>query len=1256
MKKMGISAAVLFFAVIMTASFAFAGPPKIISVSMTPANPNFGDPVQITVVMCCNNYVNAYIDAAFSTSNTVQPAGTAGQVFVIDANGVDVNDVSESTSAPMGYLFQSSTGWGTGNCTDCGGDSYATTVTQVFNIHVPAVSYFPSCNPTNLNFIVGAKDTSMGAGDWPSLPSPCQVVVVPMTIPVAAKNFNINTRYEGVLSAAGDKVLFSTDYSYTNGAGFSITNPVPAGFTVLSYGPASIPGGSVTSGPALVWNFPDRTGVPGSGSGTVWMLCSVNAAPAGTYTDTATGSMTGLSNQTSSVSVTAGLPSVSLALSQNTTSPMKGDTITYSLAYSINGMALVNFQSFDNVSTGTYCPSGCANSSPPLGWKFLSNSGNYGTWTVNDPCNTGGHYITASSTMYPALLLDDGGTHTTDQFCTGEIVSDLYIDQGTFPGADAQIIIRNNGIDGINNYSLGIVISVDNAPAPGYFMIEECSGSGCTYPMGGMPSIGPVTADRWYRVRISASGSNGSTIMAKIWARGDPEPASWDINYTDPALATTNWACDGTGTYSDWRPGVNEQTGPTNDVKDSYDNFTVYAPRTSANTIVSDNVPPGITFVSSSPSAVSTSPEVIWNLGTVSGNTGSLTWYGAVNSCGTVSNVASIITSGMGSPLSSNTLAMYPVCPGATSITKTANPMLLTQSLGYVTYTISYKNNSPSTINDYQIWDTLPFGFVIASISPGGVQSANLIDWSLGSLAAGVSGTVNIIAYPLLTGPYMVTNTAVDSAGGSGFVVHQIPTATFSPTPTQTISTSTPGSSNTATLTSTTTPSFTRTSTRTFTATCTITASLTFTPTFTTTFTRTPTPTMTLTLIPVFTSTTAGSTTATPTVTMTATQATGADSVTIVSAQSSMGNCFVAGQNITISINAHITVAWANMYALVIGSSGSLVYNNNAGEPDDCLWGLTGTTGNAPSNISPWISSANIAAGGAGGASVTGYQMIVPVPSSYSGTGVKTFYIIIGTTSSELTLGQYYSTGFIKSSITLPECGSTPSSLTQTFTPTFTPTATVNLTPQPTCNMSVTPVFTVQVTYNNGHASANSVVIDVTSDSNFAVPPSLVVHPYGESASKPAVNLDTVKFPGPPAYYRAIYPEAPGYGDIDSIVVTGIDVCGRTGVSNGKYTKTSITGGRHIWTYHNVINPDRHERVRIVYNIYGPDVVHIRVFSRSGRLVRNICSCVESGSLKQDETEWYGTNGDDRTVASGIYYITIQTSYYTETVKVAVIR
>jgi hypothetical protein len=204
--------------------------------------------------------------------------------------------------------------------------------------------------------------------------------------------------------------------------------------------------------------------------------------------------------------------------------------------------------------------------------------------------------------------------------------------------------------------------------------------------------------------------------------------------------------------------------------------------------------------------------------------------------------------------------------------------------------------------------------------------------------------------------------------------------------------------------------------------------------------------------------------------------------------------------------------------------------------------------------------------------------------------------------------------------------------------------------------MTATPVFTVKATYNNGHGANNTVIIDVTSDSDFTVPPVVVVHPHGESAVKPALTLTTVKFPGPPAFYRVIFPQQDGYGDIDSIVVTGTDVCARTGVSNGTYTKVSLTGGRDTWPYHNVFNPDRHERVRIVYNVYGPDMVHIRVYSRSGGMVQNICTCVQDGSRKQDETSWYGMNEDNRAVVSGVYYVVIETSYYTDRIKVAVVR
>ena len=100
--------------------------------------------------------------------------------------------------------------------------------------------------------------------------------------------------------------------------------------------------------------------------------------------------------------------------------------------------------------------------------------------------------------QYSGLLLDDGSsTNSSDQFCTGIIVSDLYINPGTFPGADAQIIIRSNGQQGANQRSLGIIASIDNFPAPGYFFLQQCGGAtawcgngGGPAGTGGMPAVG----------------------------------------------------------------------------------------------------------------------------------------------------------------------------------------------------------------------------------------------------------------------------------------------------------------------------------------------------------------------------------------------------------------------------------------------------------------------------------------------------------------------------------------------------------------------------------------------------------------------------------------------------------------------------------------------------------------------------------------------------------------------------------------------
>ena len=158
--------------------------------------------------------------------------------------------------------------------------------------------------------------------------------------------------------------------------------------------------------------------------------------------------------------------------------------------------------------------------------------------------------------------------------------------------------------------------------------------------------------------------------------------------------------------------------------------------------------------------------------------------------------------------------------------------------------------------------------------------------------------------------------------------------------------------------------------------------------------------------------------------------------VTITSAVSAKGNCYVAGGNLTITINATNPTSWAALHAMVIGSVDTVLdHALNGGGPDDGLFGMAG----AGDTCKPsWASTLLLAAGANGGTSVTGYQLIVPVPLSYTtgGTGTRTFIVATDNTSAGLTIGQYYSSGFNTAYITLPECSLDTPTVTFTSTPT----------------------------------------------------------------------------------------------------------------------------------------------------------------------------------------------------------------------------
>ncbi len=672
---MKIKPVLIFLAMIFLFCSAriFAANSMVSNLTMTPANPNFGDLVTINFDYCSNNASGELI-AAVSTFSALQGFPTVGQVLVVSNAGINVPTVG-SNGTDLGYKMAMPTG---AACIDCGGSATDGDKTQhyTWQFNIPNSNMFPGCNNTSLHLYIGNKDYYEGSGDWTGI-SGCQLNSLSWSIGVPAKEFTIHKRAEGVLNSTGDYILYSIDYTYGNGQ-LKITDPLPANLKIVSVGPAAIASGAGagdTSG-IVTWILPDKTGLPGISSGTVWILCQLNSTLASgtTITNTSTGTMGGTPpDQVSSVISTVGQASMSVTKSYG---PPGGafnqfDTITYFLDYQISGSKLGAYESFDEMPLGA----SYSGATPPPNWEFRPYGANTGIWTVKNPCGTGDNYIQANpngTSQYPGMLLN---TPTGHNFCTGEIMVDAEI-EGTWSGADSQIIVRDNGQTGASNYSVGLILSQDSGPAYVGFQITTAGSAG--YPGINYPSP-LVQLNKWYSVDIMVTQSgNDYVYQAKVWPKGDPEPSAWMASYTQTGGAISPvWRCDGLGNYTDWRPGFNEQGGDDggNPVLDSFDNFVILNPFTNSSATLFDTVPAGVSYTNYSGAIApsTTGPVVLWNLGSIADQSGSYTWWGKVtSSCDTISNVA-----GMGS---------------ASAASVFSNEVDVSVSCGSPTFTPTYTN------------------------------------------------------------------------------------------------------------------------------------------------------------------------------------------------------------------------------------------------------------------------------------------------------------------------------------------------------------------------------------------------------------------------------------------------------------------------------------------------------------------------------------------------------------------------------------
>ena len=199
-------------------------------------------------------------------------------------------------------------------------------------------------------------------------------------------------------------------------------------------------------------------------------------------------------------------------------------------------------------------------------------------------------------------------------------------------------------------------------------------------------------------------------------------------------------------------------------------------PQSATSVTVADQLPAGLTIVSSVPSGSTTynSGTGVWTVGTLaSGANATLQITATVVTAGVKTNTAQVSASDQfdGDSTPNNSVAAEDdqasvvVTPNATdlSVTKTvssSNPLISTN----VTYTVTVTNNGPAAASGVALTDSLPAGLTFVSATGSGSTTYNSGTgvWTVGALASGANATLSIVATAGTAGT--IVNTAQVSA------------------------------------------------------------------------------------------------------------------------------------------------------------------------------------------------------------------------------------------------------------------------------------------------------------------------------------------------------------------------------------------------------------------------------------------------------------------------------------------------------------
>lgn len=332
------------------------------------------------------------------------------------------------------------------------------------------------------------------------------------------------------------------------------------------------------------------------------------------------------------------------------------------------------------------------------------------------------------------------------------------------------VTVLNAGPDG----ATGVAV-LDTLPA-GLTFVSATPSQG-TYDNGtGVWTVGSVASSANASLQIVATVAsagakvNTAQVSAADQADVDSTPNNNNASEDDQASVTvTPPAIDLslTKTVNDATPDVGQNVTFTVTVANG-------GPDDATNVEVTDLLPAGLTFVSSTPSqGTYNSATGIWTVGSIAdGANASLQIVATVASVGAKINTAQVSdadqTDTDSTPGNNNASeddqASVTVTPTVIdlSLTKTVNSATVDLNQN-ATFTVTVSNAGPDAATGVAVLDQLPAGLTFVSSTPSqGTYSSATGIWTVGSIASGGSATLQIVATVATAGTK--TNTAQVSA------------------------------------------------------------------------------------------------------------------------------------------------------------------------------------------------------------------------------------------------------------------------------------------------------------------------------------------------------------------------------------------------------------------------------------------------------------------------------------------------------------